>query len=306
MKGKVEIGEKGYIEGKYVTGEGRAHKCCRPHQDVFNCKMHGTFNVKLKLGRITEFQPSIITRKANYYFLQLKKGKCVHYGWAIRDHTSHQQESILEIITKDRIPNFFTKENFAVTILEKWNENQIRKWAKDQYWFQTFPFTPKPRADSEKLWKLINTISWSGMEVVDIGSHYGYFSFKAAEKGAQVIGVEPNTRSFKCASKIRDKIIQQDVKFIKIDTQKTFDVTLYLSVHHQIDPEYRKLEQKIATLKSRTRKYLFVELILPPMFPRNRKKVVTERMVDQMVKMQTICTYEHNVRGVRRVYKWTK
>lgn len=302
MTGKEEIVKKGYMEGKHVKGQNKAHKCCRPHTDVFNCEMFGTFNVKLKSGTIDEFQPSIVTEKANYYFLSLRKGRHTYFGWAIRDHTSNQGTSVLEVITKERLSDIFTKESFAVVIYEKWDEAQIQGWAKNQYWFQTFPFSSKKRADSEMLWNKINIVSWKGMKVIDIGSHYGYFSFKASELGAIVTGFEPNKESFRCACEIRGNIIQQDINFVRNDPGKVFDITMYLSVHHQIDPGYIKLENRIKQLKNRTKKHLFVELILPPMFPHNR--TCTEQQVDEMVKMRTICTYKHAVRGMRRVYVW--
>jgi len=302
MNGKEEIEKKGYMEGKYVIGQGKAHRCCRPHTAVFNCTMHGTFNVRLKSGRIDEFQPSITTDKANYYFLSLRKGRQTCYGWAIRDHKSNQALNTLEIVSKERIADCFRHDTFAVVIFERWDKIQIGKWAANQYWFQTFPFTPKPRADSELVWNTINIVPWSGMTVLDIGSHYGFHSFKASEKGAIVTGVEPNKNCFLRASEIRDNIIQQDVTFLKVDPGKTFDITMYFSVHHQIDPNYLKLEQKIKTLKNRTRKHLFVELILPPMFPKEGN--LSEEEVDAAVQMRTLLTYKHAVRGTRRIYMW--
>ncbi|MHA1690361.1 MAG: class I SAM-dependent methyltransferase [Candidatus Heimdallarchaeaceae archaeon] len=304
MNGKEEIAVKGYMEGKYVIGQGKAHKCCRPHKFVFNCQMFGTFNVKLKYGRIDEFQPSVTTEKANYYFLKIKKAKNEYFGWAIRDHKSNQAFNTLEIITKERLPDALRKERFAVTIYDRWNSNQIKEWASKQYWFQTFPFSPKKRADSELVWSTINIIPWTGMKVVDIGAHYGFFSFKAAENGAIVTGVEPNKSSLKCAIEIRNHIIQQDVKFVKNDPGKTFDIILYLSVHHQIDPCYKKLEHQVNALKDRTNKYLFVELILPPLFPKDRQ--VPESEIDRMVQMTPLKTYDHTVRGRRKIYVWSR
>lgn len=303
MSGKEEIAKKGYMESKYVSGQGKAHACCRPHKEVFKCKMFGTFNIKLKSGRIDEFQPSIVTKKANYYFLTIRSGKHNYYGWAIRDHTSRQGTATLEVITKKLLPSALKEGSFAVIIHEQWNEAQIKAWASTQYWFQTFPFTPTSKADSEMLWKIIDVVPWEGMTVLDIGAHYGYFSFKAAEKGAQVTGVEPNTESLRCSHEIRDHILQHDINFLKYDNGKNHDITLYLSVHHQIDPTYENLKKTIEELKKRTRKHLFVELILPPMFPNDKSMNADE--VDAIVEMTPIYTYKHNIRGVRRVYMWS-
>jgi len=302
MTGKEEIAAKGYMEGKYVSGAGNAHRFCAIHRETFGCEMYGTFNIQLRNGDHSEFTPSIMTKKSKYYFLRLKKGKESIYAWAVRDHKSHQIVTRLEVISKELIPDSFKEGKFGITIYEPWDDEQIKKWAKKQYWFQTFPFTPTPKANSEKLWNLIDTIDWEGQEVLDIGSHYGFFSFKASQKGASVTGFEVNKSSYKNACVIRDNIIQQDVYFTRTDPEVAVDVILYLSVHHQPDPSYSKLQEKIVELKMRTRKHLFVELILPPKFPQGVE--MSDKEIDCLVGMSTVATYQHNVRGRRRVYRW--
>ncbi len=307
-KSRRELDKKGYMEGRYKTGQGHAHECCNSHTKIFNCKMFGTFNVWLVYGNLFDFKPSIVTKIRSYWFLSIRRRKKIYYGWAIRDHNSNQASKCLEILTKELLPDNLKQESFAVNIYEKWSDELIKAWAKDMYWFQTFSFSPKMRADSKFIWDTINRIDWSAQTVLDIGAHYGFFSFEASKVGAQVIGIEPNNNSFKFAKLIRDNIIHQDVTFeswkFKVDTiPEKSDIILYLSVHHQIDPNYIHLKKTIQILKRQARKHLFVELILPPMFP--KKGGITEEDIDKIVGGQILTRYKHNVRGDRKIY-WIK
>jgi len=297
---KNEIARKGYMEGKYINGVGKAHKCCKPHEEVFNCKMCGTFNVWLKTGNILDFEPSIVTEHKSYWFVKLTKAKESWYGWAIRDHKSKQCIKTLELLSKEKFPDILREGSFAVNILEKWNDDQIKEWAKDQYWFQGFPFATKIRADSEHVWNVINQINWSGRKVLDIGAHTGYFAFKASELGAKVTAMEPDRARLNEGIIIQENIIQQDVKFVREIPEGKFNTILYLSVHHQPDPNYKILEQKIKQLKRKAKAHLFVELIMPPMFPKN--KSLTEKQVDKLVGGKILDRYEHKVRGTRKIY----
>ena len=301
MTSKEEIAKKGYMEGKYVTGRGKAHECCRPHKFVFSCEMFGTFNIRLKTGNLADFKPSIVTEHKSYWFVEISKGKECWYGWVVRDHNSRQAWKTLEVLTKEKLPESLKKGRFKVNVYEKWDEEQIKEWSKDQYWFETFPFTPKKRADSKFVWDTINRINWSGLSVLDIGCHYGYFSFKASEVGAKVIGFEPNRNSLEMARTIQKNIIHQDVNFRKImPKNENFDIILYLSVHHQIDSTYRNLSSKIEKLKKCTDKHLFVELIIPPVFP--KRSNMTESGIDKIVGGEVLVKYKHNVRGIRKIY----
>jgi SAM-dependent methyltransferase len=288
--------------GYFVRGQNKAHLCCNPHTTVFGCKMYGTFNIVFD-GSLLDYAPSIVTQEKSYWFVKISQNSVERFGWAIRDHTSHQSLSKLEILTKNLLSDDFKTGPLEVIIFQKWNEKEIKDWAKEQYWFQTFPFSPKKRADSELLWNTINNISWSGKKVLDIGSHYGYLSFKASELGAQVIGFEPNKSSQNNAEIIRDNIIHQDVTFVKDDPGGEFDIILFLSIMQQIDKNYKNLKQKINELKNRTKEHLFVELILPPVFPVDNS--LTEEDIDKIVDAEILLKYKHKVRGDRKVYKWS-
>lgn len=286
--------------GRYVTGINRAHKCCSPHRKLFGCEMYGTFNIYVPELRILERSPSISTEKANYYFVELQKDRNKYYGWAVRDHVSHQRGNVLEIVTKKLLPDSLKLGTIEVTILEKWSDRQIQDWAKHQYWFQGFSFSPVKKADSNFLWDKINIVKWSNRSVLDIGCHYGFFSFKASEAGANVVGFDTNNKSLGMGKIIRDSIFHQDVTFVNVDPKTKVDIILYLSVHHQPDPSYKTLEKKIEELKSRAKEHLFVELIMPPLFPKKSK--MSEVEIDKIVGGTILATYRHNVRGIRRIY----
>jgi hypothetical protein len=304
MTGKEEIQKKGYMEGIYVVGQGKAHGCFHQHQSIFNCDVCGTFNIKLNDGQIIEFEPTLTSEHNNYWFIKISKDKMDYFGWAVRGKKSNQKHNIIELVTKQLLPDSLKEDKLAVIPLEKWDEKQIRIWSEEKYWFQTFSFSPKQRADSEYVWNIINKIKWKNLSVFDIGSHYGFFSFKASKAGASVLGVEPNKSSIKCASTIRDHIIQQDVNFVRQDPypSKKYDVILFLSVFHQIDPTYKDLEKQMNDLKSRTIKHLFVELIMPPMFPQGSN--IGEEEIDRIVGGQILDRYTHKVRGDRKIYWW--
>jgi len=293
------------IKGRYVNGVGKAHKCCKLHKEIFNCIMHGTFNIRLETKQhIDYFTPSIVTKKSAYWFVKILKDGQEYFGWAVRDHKSRQIKTVLEVLTKRLLPNHLKEGILTIEILEKWDEGCIEEWASKMYWFQSFPFSPQKRADSKFVWDTINRINWERKSVLDIGSHYGYFSFEASKLGAKVIGFEPNKKSNKAAKTIRDKIIQQDINFVEEDPGGEFDVILYLSVHHQPDPIYENLEQKMYELKSRANQHLFVELILPPHFPKGGK--MTDKEIDKIVGGEILATYKHKVRGTRRIYHITE
>ena len=290
------------MRGFYVKGQGKASKCCNVHTKVFKTTMLGTFNVRVPSLDILKVQPSIVLEDKGYWFVILEKDDQQYPCWAIRDNESNQRVNILEILTKVHLPKALKSGDFNVHIPIKWNKYKIDDWARDQYWFHTFPFTPTQKADSAGLWDTINIIDWSGLKVLDYGCHYGYFSFEASKLGASVLGVDSNRKTLITAQIIRDNIIQQDVKFTNGHEfrKKAHDVILYLSVHHQIDPDYIQLNNLIKVLKYSARKFAFIELIMPPMFPKD--KILTEVQIDKIVGGTVLKRYKHNVRGNRKVY----
>jgi SAM-dependent methyltransferase len=290
--------------GQHITGKNKAHSCCKQHDAVFNCRMVGTFNIKLSdQVDIKAFKSTFETESNSYWFVKICKGSIVKYGWAVRPKNSSQKNNVLEVLTKERLHDTFKEGTLEVTVLEKWSQSCIDNWSKNQYWFQSFPFAKVKKADSQWVWEHINKVNWSGQTVLDIGCHYGFFSFKASELGARVLGVDINTTSLEKANIIQEHIIHQDVEFGREVPQTQFDVVLYLSVHHQIDSEYKSLERHLKILREVAKKHIFVELIMPPMFP--QKNEMTETEIDTIVGGEILARYKHKVRGDRKIY-WIK
>lgn len=291
--------------GHYVTGCGQAHLYSDQHIPAFRRPMAGTFNVEMPVD-IREFRhvarKEFVTAEAgwNCYWLVKLTPAVPHdgqvYAWAYRWEKSRMPGTTWELLSKSPLPDRLKAAPFEIEVCEPWTPEEIQAWAKDRYQFQGFDWLPIKRADSLKVWQAIEPhATWAGATVLDIGSHYGYHSFKASGLGAEVVAVEPDDETRACAVTINDHIEMQDVRFLKEDDGRAADIILYLSVHHQCDPEYKTLAETVAALKARARKSLFVECILPPMFGQGVD-------VDAAVGGEMLLTYAHNVRGVRRIY----
>lgn len=289
--------------GHHIRGCGRANARCAAHDKVFSTRMIGTFNVSVPQLRLTELRPSIVTSTKRYWFVRLHRGAAAYYAWAVRDNTSKQRKNVLELLTKRRLPDALRDGPIHIEILEPWSEERVKLWADEMYWFQTFSFSPVKRADNAAVWGAMrSTMDWSGLDVLDFGCHYGFYSFEASKSGASVLGVDKNAKSLAAAVTIRDWIMQQDAQFAEPSNyaDKSFDVVLYLSVHHQIDPSYSELASAIAAWRRVARRKVFVELIMPPMFP--QKCAMTEAQIDEIVGGQALLRYKHGVRGTRKLY----
>jgi hypothetical protein len=297
------------IVGQYVTGCGKAHLYGDQHIPAFKRPMVGTFNMRIpnwSPGAFAGAWPKqFYTEEAGWNNYWLVKLNSEHYAWAYRWDKSRMPMDAWELLSKSPLPGTLKQGEIRVEVCEPWYfdrdtepwwSERIKAWAKDRYQFQGFDWLPVKRADSLKVWQAIEPhATWAGATVLDIGSHYGYHSFKASDAGAEVVAVEPDDETRACGVTINDHIEMQDVRFLKEDDGRTSDIILYLSVHHQRDPEYKYLAETIAALKKRARKHLFVECILPPMFGQDVD-------VDAAVGGEVLLTYAHNVRGVRRIY----
>jgi len=290
--------------GKYVTGVGNAHKNNTKRKEFFNCPMYGTFNIKVnKAEDLYDYAPAVSKANTEYYLVKITKNDRWCYGYLNVWKKGKQSKNILEIVSKQLIPDYFKKGELRVDLLYKWSKDKRTEWAKDMYSWQTFDWTPKRRANSNDLAKKIDAeIDWSEKTVLDIGSNYGYHAFNASKKGAIVHGVEINNSALRKSKIINDHIEMQDVTFSKHDdNSKSYDVILFLSVHHQYDPHYHNLKETLDGYKGRC-DTLVTELIMPPMFG----KGMTVEEIDEIVGGKVLWTYPHPVRGERRLYIWKK
>jgi SAM-dependent methyltransferase len=261
--------------------------------------MIGTFNIHIKNAvTLLDKKPCFKVGKFNLWLVLLRcQGKIIH-GYATRFDGSRQRSSTYEIITKEPIPNIFKKHEIEVTVFEKWDDEKIKEWADSQYWFQSFDWGPK-RADSKLVWDAINTVDWKNKKVLDIGCNYGYFSFHASKEGAFVDAVDTNKNTLNVAKTIGHHIEMQDVNFFERDLGGEYDYIFYLSVHHQFDPQYKVLKKTIDDYLKRTRKSLFVEMLMPPDFGKGIN-------VDEVVGGKKLLTYKHKVRCTRSIYRIDK
>jgi len=291
------------MKGYYRHGCGKAHKNNVTRLPVFHCNTFGTFNVEVG-EPITKFKPTMAAGLRHYWLVRLEKDGHIHYGWVSRDDATRSKPTILEIVTKRLIDDTFRSGEIDITILEPWGNGQVKEFVSTQKkWFQSFSWGPR-RADSHLVWSIIDEYcsnDWPNRYVLDYGCCTGYYSFQSSKAGAEVIGYDTNLKTLATAQQINDHIEMQDVRFVSkdplIDSDIAYDHIFYLSVHHQIDPTYRLLRQRIQQLASRCRN-LFLELIMPPMFGGG----MSESEVDAQVGGTLLHYYKHNVRGWRKVY----
>lgn len=287
--------------GQRIDGCGRAHELSNiaQHDIFFNRRMVGTFNIKLNTDAVLD-DPSRGDNDNWYWLVRIDNGVDMAYGWVYRWRGSKMPNHILEVVSRGQMPDSFNVGDLNVMVLHKWGRGEIARWVSQQYWFQTFPWSPT-RADSALMRDVIRpACKWSGRTVLDVGAHYGYHSFWAAAAGASVVGFEPEAPSRCNAITIDRHIEHQGVEFVDSDPGGRFDVIMYLSVHHQIDPLYKHLRATIAGYAARCED-LFVELILPSTLPEFGGGQ-SDADVDATVGGTPLITYRHAVRGVRRIY----
>lgn len=283
--------------GYYINGRGNAHNCMADLRPYFNCDVLGTFNVRA-LQPISKFKPCIDDAdNGRRFWLVRINGE--HYAWAYRWADSTQSDYVWELVSKALLPDDLTCAALTLEVMEPMTDMETRAWAATQkYWFQSWPWSPQ-RADSARVWGAVcDRTAWSGKTVLDIGCHYGYHSFQASKVGARVVAFDADSRPIETARHINDRIEMQDVRFGVEDPGGVVDVILYFSVHHQIDPGYADLARKVAELRARARDKVFVELIVPDF---DGRRSLAE--IDAMVGGKVLDTYQHKVRGKRRIYE---
>jgi SAM-dependent methyltransferase len=261
--------------------------------------MYGTFNLETSLN--LKSLPPARTDYAGYHKFWLVKLENAYYGWAMRWEDSRMPDHRLEIISKKPFPNSLKEGRIKIEVLTRMTDKEIKAWAEQIHFFQTFEWTPAENraANSGLIWEAISACgNFQNKTVLDIGANFGYHAFQASKAGALVIGYDQNKNVIPVAKLINDRIEMQDVTFTaKPLPPEPFDFIFYLSVHHQFDPQYKRLEQTLADLKTRAREAVFVELINPPL-----KGRATEAEIDKMIRGKKLVHYAHEVRKTRTLY----
>lgn len=288
--------------GQYVEGAGKAHLNCAQYARLFNCEMHGTFNVRTGLDPLS-LRPALVDH-AGYHKFWLCRLAGQHYGWAIKWGGSRLPSGYLEMISKCRFPDALRRWPIHVEILAPLPREKIMRWAAGIDFFQGFDWLPAGQraANSALVWDAIAArASFPNKDILDVGCNFGYHAFRASRAGARVVGIDTNKNVLPVARLINDHIEMQDVRFsdrLGPELPATYDIILMLSVLHQRDENYDRLEETLAFWKPLARERLFVELINPPLQGRR-----TEGEIDRAVGGRVLLRYRHKIRAIRKVYE---
>lgn len=310
-------------QGVYTRGAGNANKACstdrrqRHFMETFNCKMIGTFNLRINtsvhneeigLPCRTGLDKTVIF---NYWLVKLTTiNKKTFYAYMLRWEGSSMRLDNLELVSKQKIPSEFKNDILTVEIYTRWDEPRIRSWVnsletRDR--FQGHLHDNMKRSDSTYVWGLFKKLGYSGKTVLDIGCNTGFYSFRAASLGAIVTAIDKNAHSLKIARTIQEQIEMSDVQFYNTEQFKWqglkkedyYDYIFYLSVHHQIDPKYKNLKDTLKYLKKHCSK-LCLELIVPDLTNTKTEAEINEIITS--IKGKKLSRYKHRVRKYRNVY----
>ena len=292
-------------------------------REVFGCPMVGTFNIQTP----KDFRESVrrmephhsATEPVNgstwkFFLCEVQKGSINKPAWIIKWNGPSKKKdgAKLELISREPLPKQFREGYFNITVFDKWSADKVQQWmpkagtGKTFKWFQAFPWAKradgKKLANSTQVWNTIQKEipSWELKSVLDFGCHTGFYSFEAAKHGAVVTAYDKDKRVLSVARTIARHIESQDINIIETDSDKTYDVIFFMSVLHQYDPKYIKLQETIERFMQRCN-HLFLELIVAGV-----PGIASERFVDSVVQQDAIMRYTHNVRGVRKLWHITK
>jgi len=311
------------IWGTYVHGLGKAHEVFEGERrtgNVSGClgaRMVGTFNVEVTRRRFSALLSSLNGKTGFWYryrnIVPVKyllcevthKSGVSRKAWLanwrpLASVPKHIRKCSMELMSRRLLPEVF-KDGSALKVLvfDPWDKATIDAWWPKacRRWFQSFSWGPK-RANGQQVWDVLYKYpNWSESTVLDVGCNSGWYSFQAAKYGAAVYGYDPSKKFVDIANTIARHIEYTDVDFGEADPGGAFDVILYLSVHHYVDPDYSNLKKTIEGYKRRC-KTLFIELIVPP--PGSR---MPPEQIHETVGGTELLTYDHIVRCKRTVWK---
>jgi len=284
--------------GIWTPGIGKAHLNADFWSEPFNCRMVGTFNIKTCLN-LENFSPAFVNYKKAHKFWLVRLND-ERYGWAMRWTGSKMAPTTFEIISKTPFPESYRQGNLKIEVLEKWPDENIKRWASRIHFFQTFEWGPQ-EANSKMVWDAVNHVSWPEKTVLDIGCNFGFHAFQASRAGARVTGWDANPNVLPVARTINDHIEMSDVIFLTgrfpSDSQK-WDIIFCFSVIHQGDPKYTGLQTTCQGLKKAAREKVFLELIVPAL-----QGNLGEAEIDKIVGGRPLLKYRHHVRCERKIYE---
>lgn len=156
----------------------------------------------------------------------LKKFKSVRYY----DSCANEYTTLGEMLKRIKIDTFPFQDYL-----------QSRPEGYDKYYQDIEIINFKGYSESYKTWNIIkDLVNWKGKDVVDLGCFQGYFSFKAEDAGANVIGLEKSETVLKTARWI-NKLRGGKVKLRQWEGGELIpkcDIVLCLNVlHHFPDPD---------------------------------------------------------------------
>jgi len=310
------------IWGTYSKGLGKAHEAFEASRRVDNvagclgANMVGTFNVSVTRRRYFALVAQM--RGKTGFWLREDQLVPVRYhlcrichtsgaermawivDWRPPVHGTKDKTYKMEVISRYPLDDSFKDgSRLKVLVYDPWDATRIAAWWPKvlKKWFQSFDWGPK-RSDDMAVWNAIfKWPMWTNSTVLDVGCNTGWYSFMAAKYGARVSGYDTNADFVKLARTIAGHIEYADVDFGTKDPGGTFDVIMYLSVHHCIDPEYIHLRKTVEQYKKRC-KLLFIELLCPP-----PGHTVGRSFTENAVGGQELLSYTHAVRGHRVVWK---
>jgi len=130
-------------------------------------------------------------------------------------------------------------------------------------------------------------VDWKGKKVADLGCFHGYFSFRAAQAGATVTGLDKNTAVLTTTNIIN--FIENNPIELRIweggeEVPEEYDITLALNVIHHFD----NIELSLQNIKSKT-----------IIFEINQELVEPISKVFKIVKR--VKSHRHDIKGVERL-----
>jgi len=301
------------VRGRFVNGQGNAgpqtQRDVERYRALFGCQMIGTFNIRLKAA--LERDPAtpaqeVSAEGAKYYLCKICRAEDLAdwvYGYYVRWPRGEEWRpsmGTLEVYSKDLIPDRFKTGELVVHIFEKLTPAEIAEYSRPLYWFQSFPWSAKQRADSDLVWSVLEGDDYEGRTVLDYGCNTGRYAIEAAKRGGIVTGIDPAPEIIERAQYTCEMIDQQDARF-KVGSHppvQRFDIVFCMSVLHQIDPYYCDLTKWVKRLKAITDQTLWLELIYPSI-----KGRMSLEQIGLIVGEKPVKTYKHKVRLTRAIFR---